>query len=170
MPDHPASLGGKCSAHFERLRELFAAKLGSGEDLGASLALTIDGEMVVDLWGGWGDQPQASGRTRWMDRNQASGFRPTANCGLPSCGRYAAHRGVRDINDRFAMARVNRVPIPANELPQIHEELKRHGAALKQAPQQAVAVYGRLKSAGYGTPELDAGAQKIAVAKVSTGG
>ena len=40
---------------FDPLRELFAAKLESGEDLGASLALNIDGEMVVDLWGGWAD-------------------------------------------------------------------------------------------------------------------
>src|SRR5262249_44812914 len=28
----------------------------SGEDLGASLAVNIDGEMVVDLWGGWADE------------------------------------------------------------------------------------------------------------------
>jgi hypothetical protein len=30
------------------VRELFTAKLESGEDLGASLALNIDGEMVVE--------------------------------------------------------------------------------------------------------------------------
>ncbi len=40
---------------FEPLRKLFAAKLESGEDLGASLAVNIDGEMVVNLWGGWAD-------------------------------------------------------------------------------------------------------------------
>src|SRR6266704_5755239 len=49
-------LGGTCSARFDPLRELFAAKLESGEDLGASLAVNIDGEMVVDLWGGWADE------------------------------------------------------------------------------------------------------------------
>src|SRR6187401_1924659 len=54
--DHPTPLGGTCSANFGPLRELFAAKLESGEDLGASLALNIDGEMVVDLWGGWADE------------------------------------------------------------------------------------------------------------------
>src|SRR5438128_200136 len=53
MNDHPTPLGGTCSARFDPLRELFAAKLESGEDLGASLAVNIDGEMVVDLWGGW---------------------------------------------------------------------------------------------------------------------
>src|SRR5262249_10464580 len=56
MNDHPTPLGGTCSARFDPLRELFAAKLESGEDLGASVALNIDGEMVVDLWGGWADE------------------------------------------------------------------------------------------------------------------
>jgi CubicO group peptidase (beta-lactamase class C family) len=55
MSDHPTALGGTCSARFDPLRELFAAKLESGEDLGASLAFNIDGEMVVDLWGSWAD-------------------------------------------------------------------------------------------------------------------
>ena len=56
MNDHPTPLGGTCSARFEPRRELFAAKLESGEDLGASLALNIDGEMVANrdcgAWGG----------------------------------------------------------------------------------------------------------------------
>jgi CubicO group peptidase (beta-lactamase class C family) len=56
MSDHPTPLGGTCGARFEPLRELFAAKLESGEDLGASLAVNIDGEIVVDLWGGWADE------------------------------------------------------------------------------------------------------------------
>jgi CubicO group peptidase (beta-lactamase class C family) len=56
MSDHPKALGGTCTARFDPLRELFAAKLDSGEDLGASFAVNIDGEMVVDLWGGWADE------------------------------------------------------------------------------------------------------------------
>ncbi len=56
MSDHPTALGGTCSARFDPLRELFAAKLESGEDLGASLVVNIDGEVVVDLWGGWADE------------------------------------------------------------------------------------------------------------------
>src|ERR1700751_5232036 len=59
MNDHPPPLGGTCSGRFDPLRELFAAKLESGEDLGASLAVNIDGEMVVDLWGGWADEARA---------------------------------------------------------------------------------------------------------------
>jgi CubicO group peptidase (beta-lactamase class C family) len=56
MSDHLTPLGGTCSARFEPLRELFAAKLKSGEDLGASVAVNIDGKMVIDLWGGWVDE------------------------------------------------------------------------------------------------------------------
>jgi CubicO group peptidase (beta-lactamase class C family) len=56
MSDQATPLGGTCSARFDPLRELFAAKLDSGEDLGASLAVNLDGELVVDLWGGWADE------------------------------------------------------------------------------------------------------------------
>ncbi len=56
MGDHSMALGGFCSARFDSVRELFAAKLESGEDLGASLVVNIDGETVVDLWGGWADE------------------------------------------------------------------------------------------------------------------
>ena len=59
MSDHPTVLGATCR-RFRPSRELFAAKLESGEDLDASLALNIDGEMVVDLWGGW--HPDRVGR------------------------------------------------------------------------------------------------------------
>lgn len=55
MCDHPTPLGGTCSARFDAVGELFAAGLESGEDLGASLAVNIDGEVMVDLWGGWAD-------------------------------------------------------------------------------------------------------------------
>jgi CubicO group peptidase (beta-lactamase class C family) len=59
MSDHPTPLGGTCSPRFDSLRALFAANLESGEDLGASLAVNIDGEMVVDLWGGWADEARS---------------------------------------------------------------------------------------------------------------
>lgn len=60
MNDRATPLAGTCSARFDPLRELFAAKLESGEDLGASLAVNIDGETVVDLWGGWADEARTA--------------------------------------------------------------------------------------------------------------
>ena len=41
---------------FGAVRDAFEANLASGADLGASFCATMDGEMVVDLWGGWADE------------------------------------------------------------------------------------------------------------------
>lgn len=53
--DHAAPIEGHVEPRFAALREEFARQLASGEELGASLAVIIDGEPVVDLWGGWAD-------------------------------------------------------------------------------------------------------------------
>lgn len=74
MSDHATPLGGTCSARFDSLRELFAAKLESGEDLGASVAVNIDGEMVVDLWGGWADEART---VPWAENTIANVFSTT---------------------------------------------------------------------------------------------
>jgi len=46
---------GSCDPKFEAMRDLLAANLASGADLGASVAVAVEGEVVVDLWGGWSD-------------------------------------------------------------------------------------------------------------------
>jgi CubicO group peptidase (beta-lactamase class C family) len=46
---------GTCEERFGAMREAFAANFAEGSeprDVGASLAMTLDGELVVDLWGG----------------------------------------------------------------------------------------------------------------------
>jgi CubicO group peptidase (beta-lactamase class C family) len=50
-----AEVHGTCDPRFDKMRDLLAANLGSGADLGASVAVALDGEIVVDLWGGWAD-------------------------------------------------------------------------------------------------------------------
>ena len=42
------------------MREVLAGSLESGEDVGASVAVMLDGEMVVDLWGGFADEAHAA--------------------------------------------------------------------------------------------------------------
>jgi hypothetical protein len=41
---------------FEPVRDVIAASLASGGDIGCSAAVFIDGEPVVDIWGGFYDQ------------------------------------------------------------------------------------------------------------------
>src|SRR5579872_4412562 len=50
------SLDGIALGRFAPLREAFAANFTSGNELGASFSATVDGETVVDLWGGWADE------------------------------------------------------------------------------------------------------------------
>jgi CubicO group peptidase (beta-lactamase class C family) len=49
------SVGGFVDERFPAVREAFEQNLTSGADIGASFAATKDGEMIVDLWGGWAD-------------------------------------------------------------------------------------------------------------------
>jgi CubicO group peptidase (beta-lactamase class C family) len=47
---------GYCDERFRALGDLFRANIERGIDHGASLAATLDGEFVVDLWGGYRDR------------------------------------------------------------------------------------------------------------------
>jgi CubicO group peptidase (beta-lactamase class C family) len=49
-------IDGKCDARFERVREAFIENFVTRGDVGAALAVTIDGKPVVDLWGGYADK------------------------------------------------------------------------------------------------------------------
>jgi CubicO group peptidase (beta-lactamase class C family) len=53
-----AEVHGTCDERFKEIRDLLAGNLESGADLGASVAVTVDGSGVVDLWGGWADPEQ----------------------------------------------------------------------------------------------------------------
>ena len=98
MSDHPTALGGTCSARFDPLRELFAAKLESGEDLGASLALNIDGEMVVDLWGGWADLART---VPWTENTITNVF-STTKCMTSLAALVLVDRGELDLDANVA--------------------------------------------------------------------
>jgi CubicO group peptidase (beta-lactamase class C family) len=47
---------GVCPPEFSAVREAFAANFSEGRELGARFALAIEGEVVVDLLGGWADR------------------------------------------------------------------------------------------------------------------
>ena len=47
---------GFVADRFDAVREAFSVNLASGADVGASCCATVDGETVVDLWGGLADE------------------------------------------------------------------------------------------------------------------
>ncbi|KAL4972049.1 beta-lactamase/transpeptidase-like protein [Aspergillus desertorum] len=44
---------GHCDPRFDNVREVFAEHLKTGAELGASVCVSINGETVIDLWGGY---------------------------------------------------------------------------------------------------------------------
>src|ERR1700722_16006573 len=46
---------GFCEDRFAPLKDAFIGNFEAGRELGASQAVTWQGRMVVDLWGGWAD-------------------------------------------------------------------------------------------------------------------
>lgn len=53
---------GVCERRFEGVKSLLQSFLDSGEELGASIVINVDGEDVVDIWGGHAD---AERTRRW---------------------------------------------------------------------------------------------------------
>jgi CubicO group peptidase (beta-lactamase class C family) len=50
-----AEIQGTCEPRYESVRTTLAGQLDRGEDVGASVAVYVHGEPVVDIWGGWAD-------------------------------------------------------------------------------------------------------------------
>jgi CubicO group peptidase (beta-lactamase class C family) len=55
---------GRCDPAFEGVRAALAANLEQGKDVGASAAVTVDGRLVADVWGGHLDVERA---TPWAE-------------------------------------------------------------------------------------------------------
>jgi CubicO group peptidase (beta-lactamase class C family) len=57
-----AELNGTCDARFDAVRDALQRNIDSGEDVGASIVVDLDGEIAVDLWGGSRDE---AGTAEW---------------------------------------------------------------------------------------------------------
>ena len=64
MTDADIAVEGTCAERYEPVRAALAAQLASGEELGASIVVNIDGETVVDIWGGFRDEAKTTPWTR----------------------------------------------------------------------------------------------------------
>ena len=85
---------GICDTHFTRMREVLTANLASGEDLGASVAVTLNGETVVDLWGGWANTDQTA---PWTEHTITNVFSTTKT--MTSLAGLVAHdQGLLDVH------------------------------------------------------------------------
>src|SRR5262245_40588118 len=94
MSEPAASVVGYCLPRFEPLRQLFSELIESGRDLGASLAVTVDDEFALDLWGGWADEA----RTRRWRRDTITNVFSTTKTMIALAALVLVERGQLDLD------------------------------------------------------------------------
>jgi len=85
---------GTCDPRFERVRDAFAANFEKLGELGASVAVRIDGREVVDLWGGFADE---SRRVPWRWDTLVNVFSVGKGI-LALCAMLLVDRGLVDLD------------------------------------------------------------------------
>ncbi len=110
----PASVEGYCEPRFAKVKEAYEAILASGEDVGSSVSVTLNGDAVVDLWGGHAD----AARTRPWERDTIVNMMSVAKGASAVCAHILADRGLLDLDapvaeywPEFAQAGKERLPV-----------------------------------------------------------
>ena len=87
-------ISGRCGEGFGKVKDAFAENFTVEGDVGASVAATIDGELVVDLWGGTQDQ---AGNVPWEEDTIINVFSTTKTMSCLSL-LVLASRGFVDVD------------------------------------------------------------------------
>jgi CubicO group peptidase (beta-lactamase class C family) len=109
-----AAVYGHCEPRFERLRSALAEIMGAGTEVGAALAVCVDKQPVVDLWGGHADAARTRPWTRDTLVNLFSvGKAITAICALrlAEAGRLDLDAPVARYWPEFAQAGKATLPV-----------------------------------------------------------
>jgi len=107
-------IDGDCDARFDRVRDAFAENFDRRGDVGAAVAVTIDGKPAVDLWGGYADKARTRPWTRETLVNVYSATKGvTATClnRLVDQGRVDLDAPVARYWPEFAQAGKERIPV-----------------------------------------------------------
>ena len=91
MTDAP--IAGWTEPQFEGVREAFARNFGEHGDVGAAVAVYLNGEPVVDLWGGW----YSPERERAWDRNTLVNVFSTTKGLAAFCAHRLVEQGLLDV-------------------------------------------------------------------------
>ncbi|MFD6269205.1 serine hydrolase domain-containing protein [Nocardia asteroides] len=92
------SAAGFCRDEFAAVRAAFDEQLDSGAELGAALCVTVDGDPVLDLWGGYAD---AGKTTPWAADTLVNVFSVTKTM-TALCALLLVDRGELDLDARVA--------------------------------------------------------------------
>jgi CubicO group peptidase (beta-lactamase class C family) len=91
--DYVVEIEGFCADRFAGVRNTLASSLDRGTDIGASVAVYLDGQPVVDIWGGHLDQQHSR---RW-ESNTIANVWSTTKTMTALCALVLADRGELDL-------------------------------------------------------------------------
>lgn len=89
---------GTYNEQFKSVRDLLERNLENGDDTGASVAVYIDSEAVVDIWGGYADEAKTK---EWQADTIVNTFSTTKTMTALSA-LILADRGAIDLNERVS--------------------------------------------------------------------
>ena len=109
-----AELEGTCTRGFERVRDAFEACFAKHAEVGAAVSVYLEGEPVVDLWGGYADRDQ---RTPWQQDTLTLAFSATKGM-TAACVHRLVEQGKLDLDapvasywPEFAAAGKSEIPL-----------------------------------------------------------
>jgi CubicO group peptidase (beta-lactamase class C family) len=94
MSERAPEVHGHCDSRFSAVRTAFEENFRDRGELGAAVAVTVDGVTVVDLWGGWADPA----RTRPWERDTLVNVWSTTKGPVALCAHILADRGLLDLD------------------------------------------------------------------------
>lgn len=98
----PVTVHGACDDRFQAVADAFAANFAAGAEDGASVAVTVDGEMVVDLWGGNAVAESAETPTAPWEQDTIVNVYSTTKTMAGLCMLMLADRGLLDFDEPVA--------------------------------------------------------------------
>jgi CubicO group peptidase (beta-lactamase class C family) len=89
---------GHCEERFDKVRSALADNIASGEEVGATIAIDIGGETVVDMWGGFTD----GARTNAWDRDTIVNVWSSTKTVTSLAGLMLVDRGLVELTEPIA--------------------------------------------------------------------
>jgi CubicO group peptidase (beta-lactamase class C family) len=93
-----AEISGTSAPEYARLSELLSESIDNDTDVGASVSVTVEGETVVDIWGGWADETKT---TPWEQDTITNVWSTTKTMTFLST-LVLAERGLLDYHEKVA--------------------------------------------------------------------
>ncbi len=93
-----ADIQGTYDPRFESVKQTFASNFDQGLDVGASVAVVLEGELVVDIWGGHADEA----KTKPWERDTIVNVWSTTKTMTALCALMLADRGELDLHGKVA--------------------------------------------------------------------